>query len=149
MIRRYELADVDILLEHIGVHLSKAPEYKGINYDRNKMRDLLVSGHSKKSFFCDIAVIDGKIVGGLCAGIFEYVFSREVYASDYLFYLEESKRSLRTATELVKNYVEWGKQRRVREVCLTSTTGIKTEKYGKFCERMGFRYIGSTYTMEI
>ena len=149
MIRAYTREDIPAMVEHIGFHLKQSPVYKDIHYNRAKMQNFLEANVGRKNFFCNLAIDNDNIVGGLCAGIFEYPFSREVYTSDHLFYIVESKRSLRLATELVASYVAWAKERCVRQIWLTSTTGIKTSKFNLFCERAGFTYLGSTFSMEL
>lgn len=149
MIRRATLEDLPVLIEQIGVFLKESPFYRDIKYEPKKMEALIRSGLTRKSFFCEVAIDNDEIIGGLCADTFEYTFSHEAYAADLLMYIKESKRSLRLATALVARYIEWGKDRRLREVRLASTTGIKTEKFGLLCERIGFKPLGSIYSMEI
>lgn len=149
MIRSATKDDIPAMVEHIGFHLKQSPVYKDIHYNREKMANFLEANVGRKNFFCNLAIDDDKIIGGLCAGIFEFIFSREVYSTDHLFYVVESKRSLRLATELVDSYVAWAKSRGVRQIWLTSTTGIKTSKFNLFCERKGFTYLGSTFSMEM
>lgn len=149
MIRRYEYADIPIMTSRIEDFLKESETFKDVLYDRGKIELMLRGNLNAKSFFCDVAIVDNEVIGGLCAVTAEYTFSREVYGHDLIFYITESKRSLRLATELVASYIQWGKDRGLREIRLASTTGIKTEKFNKLCEYVGFKPLGSIYSMEV
>jgi len=150
MIRRYTLGDLEVMTTQLGMFLKESVTFKDILYDREKISLLLKHNINSKSFFCNVAVDDNdKVVGGLCATVCSYTFSNEVYGMDLLFYISESKRSLRLATELVASYIQWGKDRGLREIRLASTTGVKTEKFNKLCEYVGFKPLGSIYSMEV
>lgn len=149
MLRRYTLNDVPSMLNIVGTFLKESPNYKTIDYNRAKMEHVLRQNANSKSFFCDLAFDEDKLIGGLCATTAEYTFSKEVYGHDLIFYIIEHKRSLRLATELVDSYIKWGKERGLREVRLASSTGIKSEKFNKLCEHLGFKSLGSIYSMEV
>lgn len=149
MIRRYTEEDIPAMLDIIARFLSESPSYYNVHYARGKMDALLKAGVNKKSFFCDLAFDGDTLLGGLCADTYEYSFSHEVFGADLLFYITESKRSLRLATGLVDNYVQWGKDRKLREIRLASTTGIEPARFGKLCEHLGFKLLGSIYSMEV
>lgn len=150
MIRRYTIEDIPVLVERAQEFFDCSPNYRYISYDKSKMRAWFLANLNNKSFFCNLAVNeDGEYIGILCASIAEYVFSREVFASDEFFYIPEDRKSLRLATELVGQYVAWGKERRVRELRLSSTTGVKPEKFAKLCEFLKFEKVGPIYRMEL
>lgn len=149
MIRRYTMRDIPILLDHINVFLSETETFKNIPVDRDKLRLMLANNISNNRFFCDVATDDGgnAIIGGLCAVINEYVFSKLTYASDLIFYVPTNRRSTKVATELVESYVKWSKARKVVECRLANSTGVRPEAYAKLCERFGFSYLGPIYQM--
>lgn len=149
MIRRYTEEDIPAMLDIIARFLSESPNYYNVAYARGKMNDMLLNNVNRKSFFCDLAFDGNDLLGGLCADTYEYSFSHEAFGADLLFYITESKRSLRLATGLVDNYVQWGKDRKLREVRLASTTGIEPARFGKLCEHLGFKPLGSIYSMEM
>jgi len=141
--------DIPILLDHIGVFLSETEAFKDHLYDRDKMRMLLISNVNNNRFFCNLS-IDGSgnaIIGGLCAMVYEYTFSKQTFAADLLFYIPKDRRGLGAATELVDSYVAWAKQRGVKEARLANSTGVRPESYAKLCERLGFSYLGPIYQM--
>lgn len=148
MFRRYKLGDIPLMLDHVEQFLEQSGNYQGLPFDRDKLRRMLVSNVSNIRFFCTVAVNDSDIViGGLAATVQEYTFSKAVFAADLIFYVPQDKRSLKLATELVEQYVAWGKQRGVKELRLANSTGVKPAAYAKLCERFGFSYLGPIYQM--
>jgi len=135
------------MLKHIGVFLNETENYKGIPYDTEKIRSLLINNDRNNRFFCNLAVDGDEIIGGLCAIVQEYTFSRAAFSADLLFYIPSDRRGLKIATELVESYVEWSKQRGVVECRLANSTGVKPEAYAKLCEKFGFSYLGPIYQM--
>lgn len=151
MIRRFRTEDIPEMLDVIHEFLGKSGNYKRIKFHRDKVRYMLSQNVNNSRFFCNVGVEmvndDEKIIGGLCAQVFEYSFSKEIYTADHLFYITEDRRGLRLATDLVEGYVEWAKKRGARECRLANSTGYKVEAYGKLCERLGFENLGPMYQM--
>jgi len=147
VLRRYTLQDIPTMLTHIGVFLNEAENYRGIPFDKEKLRMLLINNDRNNRFFCNLAVENDEIIGGLCAIVQEYTFSKAAFCADLLFYVDSNRRSLKAATELVESYVEWAKQRGVVECRLANSTGVKPEAYAKLCEKFGFSYLGPIYQM--
>lgn len=151
MIRRYGVEDIPQMLDAVGVFLGKSETYKRTHYKRDKLRYMLEQNVRNNRFFCNVGIedVEGKevVIGGLCAQVHEYTFSKEIYAADHIFYITEDRRGLRLATDLVEGYVEWAKKRGARECRLANSTGYKVEAYGKLCERLGFTNLGPIYQM--
>lgn len=148
-IRRYTAKDIDGMMMHIEYHLTHS-RLKRVTFSKNKMRDLLVGNERNSQFFCNLAFDDDdKIIGGFCASIMAYIFSHDAIAHDHFFYVEPSSRSISVATALVNSYIEWAKERKVKEVLLQNFAGGKMEGFALFAERLGFRAIGTIHTMEL
>lgn len=149
MIRRYTLDDIDQMLMHIEYHIDHS-RLKRVGFAKNKMRDILVGNVKNTQFFCNLAFDDNdKVIGGFCASIMTYIFSHDAIAHDHFFYVEPGKRSMQLATELVASYIEWAKNRKVKEALLRNFAGEKPEMFGHFAERLGFRAIGTYHSMEL
>lgn len=151
MLRRYTTEDIPEMLDIIKEFLKESTTFKDISYDRQKVENMLYSNVNNNRFFCNLLVDDtGKeIFGGLCAQLFEYTFSREMFANDLIFFILPTQRGLRPVTELVNSYVTWAKARNVNEIRLASSTGNEANKFGRLCEFLGFDYLGPIYTMRI
>jgi len=147
MIRRYEQQDIQVLLDLIEQHLSTS-SMKDIRFSRTKMSDLLHGNLRNLTFFVNVAVKDGQVVGGFCASLSAYIFSHEVMAVDNIFYIHPDHRDTQLATELVESYIEWAKNRKVRQIRLMNVTGLRPETFEKFAQKFGFRYVGSVHLME-
>lgn len=146
--RRYTKDDVDALVVRLKEALSSF-HYGKISYAPDKVRNLLVGNLNNKMFFCNVAVNDeGEILGAMVAAIAQYPFSFEAYAHDMITYIRPEHRSLKVITSLVKDYIAWAKERRVRQIRWSQSTGFKMDKFKLLAGRLGFTQIGTHFNME-
>lgn len=138
------------MLDLIGEHL-QTTRWAKLHYDRNKMGDLLTGNVKNITFFCDIALNDkGEVIGGLCASVNAYIFSHDAIASDHLFYVPpETNEGPEIATALVESYVNWGQERKVKELQLRNATGNNVEAYALFMQKLGFKRVGTLHAKEM
>lgn len=148
-IRRYELADVPEMLDHIQAALS-VTQFRDIKVSREKLDRMLCSNVRNSLFFAALAVDDeANIIGGICASVFKFIFSEETLAEDLFFYVVPSSRQLRVSTGLVAAYLEWAKERNVRRVQLSNSMGVKVEQFSKLATRLGFEKVGTVHQMKL
>lgn len=147
-IRRYTKADIPDMLRYLKAGLEQF-HYKNIDFSGTKVQQILEGNVNNKAFFCNIVEDDGVVAGALCASCVEFMFSREVFAQDHITYIREGHRSLAAITALVRSYVVWAKERRVRQVRWSQSTGFKIEKFAVLAKRLGFEQIGTHFSMEI
>lgn len=148
-IRRYRLDDIDVMLGHIETHL-RGSRLQKIRFAPNKIRDLLTGNLRNSQFFCNVGVDgDDRVVAGLCASVRAYIFSYDVHAFDHFIYIQPGHRSIGLATALVAGYVDWAKERQVKEVLLQNFAGEEAASFSKLAERLGFKAIGTFHSMEL
>lgn len=148
-IRRYELADIPAMVDHIEAALS-VTQFRDIFFSREKMTRLLSNNHHSSQFFAALATDDdGNIIGGICGNVCEFIFSHEALANDNFFYVAPSHRRLRTATGLVEAYLNWAKERKVKRVQLSNSMGVKIEEFSKLATRLGFEQQGTIHQMRL
>jgi L-amino acid N-acyltransferase YncA len=147
-IRRYTKTDIPAMLRYLQEGLALF-HYKDIRFDWNKVENLLIGNLNNKMFFCNIVEEDGEIIGAMAGSVIEFMFSREAYAQDHITYIRPGKSSLKAATRLVKSYILWAKERRVRQIRWSQSSGYKIESFAKFAQRLGFTQIGTHFNMEI
>lgn len=148
IIRRYNKWDIPDMISSLKVLLSEY-HYGDIMYDPQVVEDLLVGNLNNSMFFCNVLEVDGKIVGCMSAEVARFRFSKQVYATDNITYIFPQYRSLAAITGLVRSYVAWAKERKVRQVRWGQSTGFKMDKFASLAKRLGFEQIGAQFMMEI
>ena len=91
---------------------------------------------------------NGKIVGMIAGEISMYIFSAEKIAREFFLFVQPSFSNVDAAKKLVTSFVTWAQEQNVKEVQIASTTGFKTDKFGKLMELCGLKEIGRTYNKE-
>lgn len=144
-IRRYNQQDIEPCLDHIENFLTEdrgkenyVNHYKAIDFDRQKMHNILNRRHNDIDFFCNLIFADEEIVGGLCAFVAEPIYSSDRIAYDQLVYVTPTFRNVKAVIRLLQTYIEWAQRRSVVECRLTSSTGFNQQGFTKLCQRMGF-----------
>lgn len=153
VIRRYTEEDIPQMLSIIETFLAEdrfmgyENHYKGIDFDKQKVYNILKSRIDDHSFFTNIVINeDGKILGGLCGQIVPYIFSRETVANEWLFYFDPKFTNLTVLFALIKSYVDWAERCGVREVQLCSSTGFKEKHFENLMTYIGFKPYMSGYS---
>lgn len=148
-IRRYTEVDIPRMLDHIELGLS-ITQFKDIHFSREKMGRLLESNISSKLFIAALAVTDDDtIIGGICAAVQQFIFSYEVLAQDYFFYVVPGNRGKGVSTALVEVYVEWAKERGVRRIQLSNSMGMNIERFAQMAVKLGFEQMGTIHQMRV
>lgn len=153
VIRRYTEADIPQMLDTVEAFLKQdrfigyENHYKGIDFDRQKVYNILKSKLDDHSFFTNVVIDeDGKILGGLTGQITSYIFSRETVAQDWLFYFDPNFTNLTVLFALIKTYVDWAERFGVREVQLASSTGFKEQHFERLMKYIGFKPFSCGYS---
>lgn len=148
MIRRYELGDIELMLDSLEGDL-KTTIYRDIKFSREKLGDVLRGNVGNSQFFGNLVVENDQVIGGLVATVACPLFSYEAIAYDHFFYVQPSHRSIGAATALVASYVAWAKERKVRRVTLSNSMGRYIKEYASLATRLGFEQVGTIHSMEI
>ncbi len=148
IIRRYNKYDVPDMIKKLKVLLSEY-HYGDIAYDPQVVEDLLIGNLNNSMFFCNIIEEDGEMVGVMSGEVARFKFSKQVYATDNITYIFKEHRSLTAITALVKSYVAWAKERKVKQIRWGQSTGYKMDKFAILAKRLGFEQIGAQFSMEL
>ena len=142
-IRRYEIKDIDTILDLVEsfLHQDRAGvvnHFAYLDFDKDKVRALLTRRVNDKDFFCSVVVEDDTIVGGLAGSVDELVFSRQLFAVEWLLYFKESFSSVRVVLRLITSFVTWAKSRNAVEVQIANSSGFKQDKFASLMKLAGF-----------
>lgn len=67
-------------------------------------------------------------------------------AQDVCFFVDEDVRG--HGLLLIKDWIKWAKSNKAKEVCLSTASGIDTERTCELFRKHGFIYQGAAYTKE-
>lgn len=145
-IRPLEPQDIDavIALGEIG---ARETRYRNHRYDPDKLRRqseaYFRDGRSK--YICLVAERDGMLQGVLFGSIDEYWFTQARSANMIAWYVAQEARGSSMAVKLLLAFRGWAENRQATEMTLSLTSGVGTDKTGRFLRRMGFRTCGENF----
>lgn len=148
MIRRYKQSDIPAILALVPESISQTI-YKDVAIDNQKVTDTLVGNERNILFHGNVYELEGQIVGCLCATVGTRFWTKEAFAFDQLFYVKESFRGMKAATELVVAYATWAKERKVRKAFLSNSMGVNVDTFDRLARSLGFDKVGTIHQMEI
>ena len=130
--------------------MHKTSAYSFILLDENKV--LLTIARCMKNGFAWVGEKDGLVVAGMIGEVTDYWFSKERMAMEYALFATRGCRDTRLPFRLLKKYIQWAKEQKVREIMLGASKGFDesdTDKYGRVLERLGFQNAGTFFKMRI
>lgn len=147
MIRPATLADIPRLIE-LGRLLHEFSSYAALRFVPTRVAETLekLIGGEGVVF---VSERDGVVVGGLAGGLTQHWFSDELVAFDYSLFVDPQARNGITAAKLVAAFVEWGRLRGARTVCMGITTGLDVERTARFYRALGLQDAGLLFRMEV
>lgn len=155
LIRRYNQDDIEQCIVNIGQYMSGETysdgndHFKGLDFDREKMYKELKKHLNDVNFFCNLIVADGEIVGGLCAYVASPIFSSDTFAYDQFIYVVPSFKHPTAILRLIKSYIEWAENRKVKQCYLRTSTLYKETGFTKLCQRLGFSHYETGFAKEM
>jgi hypothetical protein len=146
LIRNACLEDIPQLLE-LGQNFHHESRYATIPFCDEKVIDLLshAINNMDQHFFFKVIEHDSSILGGLIGYLTPYYFSEAFSANDLAFFIRPGNRGTIAAAQLIKEFKIWSHQKGATEVCIGVSSGIATDKTGKFLEALQFECIGGIY----
>ena len=146
-IREASISEVNEIVNLCSI-MHKESNYKNIDPDYNKSYEFIESSIIDKESFFIVLIEDNRIIGFFMAKLLEYFFSHERQAVDYLFFIKEEHRKKSGAYKLVSTYIKWAKKNNVREIILSSTTGVELEKIEKLYSKFNFKKVGVMFKLK-
>lgn len=147
MIRPATLDDLPALMRLAG-DMHQESRYAHRRLNEGKLAKLFVRMVSDEDGFIWVAIgDDGVTIGALAAMAFDHWCHDVRVAMDFGLFMHPNHRGGLAAARLVKRCKEWAADLGV-ELEMGVTTGVQPEKTGRFLQCMGFRPVGTLYTME-
>jgi len=123
--------------------------YREIEINQSKLKEYFISKILAYDSLVLVLIKNDIIVGLFVAEIVSYFFSDENMALDNLFYIDKSYRKSFGAGKLLNDYFNWANQYAIKEICLSNTNGVETDKVEKMYVKLGFKKVGVMYKKEV
>lgn len=133
--------DVGAVIE-MALSFAKASPYKDLPMEREKIEELILSmmkDHNKTIVV--LYMHDGKPVGMIAGMSSEMMFSREIIASEVIWWVEPGFRSRKTLA-LKEAYEFWAKRIGAKYIQMANLDDQKIERY---YERTGYKLTERAY----
>ncbi|GGH32676.1 GNAT family N-acetyltransferase [Klebsiella phage KL01] len=98
--------------------------------------------------YVSVLEVDGKIVGGFWGIITNQPWSATKFAQDIIIYVEQPYRN-GNGLKLIRQWIEWAKDKGAKEVYLSTASGIDTERFIRLTKLLGFEPIGHGFKKEV
>ena len=148
-IRTWDMKDLPRLIELGKAMHAESPGYRHIPFDENTLKHLaktaIKNPHTITAFVAETDNLPD-IIGMIIVTIQPYFFSKAVFLTDLLLYVDQDHRNnLLVPSALLDRAMEWGRQRDVLEFRFGETTGVMPEALDKFYRFKGFEKGGTLY----
>jgi len=147
-VRGARFSDIDILLE-LSKKMHQEGSYKSIELSIDKLKKFFEHKIIDDDSFIVVWEHQEKVSGFFVADIVEYFFSKEKFAIDTLFYIIKEKRKKNGAKQLLDSYIMWANSFKIKEITLSTTNGVETERLEQVYKKFGFRKSGIMYKKEV
>lgn len=125
--------------------MHKEGSYQKIKFNESKSKIYLLNKIENENSLVILLIENEKIIGLFIADIVEYFFSNEKLALDSIFFILKPKRKSFGAIKLLNEYFIWAESYNVKEICLSTTNGVETDKIERMYTRLGFHKAGLMY----
>lgn len=98
--------------------------------------------------YVSVLEVDGHISGGFWGVITNHPWSDTKFAQDVILVVDKDYRDGKGLL-LIKSWLRWAKDKGAKEVCLSTASGIETERFNRLVSKLGFNLVGHGYSKEI
>lgn len=138
IIRDATLDDAADLLRMGELMQQESPRFNKFTFDREKSATLINHLISINNGIIVVAEKDGAIVGMLGGMVTEHFFSRDLYACDFVVYIEPEYRGGSTVIRMIKLFEQRAIELGAKEVSLGISTELQSERTASLYEKLGY-----------
>lgn len=142
-------ADLDGVVE-LGRVIHAASSDSALTYSGPKVRALLehlIASPTAGVLF--VTRSEGRVVGGFAGGISPHLFSEDLVAFDYAFFVKPGARHGMRSAALVQAFVIWAKRRGAKRVKVSATYGLDVASTARLFQSLGFTSYGVGFSKEV
>ena len=113
-------------------------KYRCYNFDPLKLANTISELIEARKGIALVAVVQGKIVGGLIGYLAEHYFGNDLAAYGLALFIDADHRNGMVGPRLIKQYVEHAREKGASEIVFANTTRYEMERVGRLFLRLGF-----------
>jgi GNAT superfamily N-acetyltransferase len=137
MLRTAQIDDIDALIE-MGKAMYEESDLKSLSFNEAKAREKMLNVINEE--FAVVYEVNNKIIGMMGAWLYQHIFSDDLIAMDYLFYVKPRYRGCAAAAMMAQAFIDWAVLQGVQpaNIMVGVNAGINGNKAVEFWERIGF-----------
>ncbi len=143
-IRRATGEDKETLLELGRDMHAESPRFSKLRYNDAKAASLFDMLVDNPNGIVLLAEDGDKIIGMMAGFASPHFFSFQLFASDFVLYIDPAHRGGTTAMRLIKNFEQWAIELGVAEIVLGVSTEVNAERTAEMYQRLGYEKSGIT-----
>jgi len=147
-INKATLADMPKILD-LCLIMHKESIYCNIPVNISKLNSFLKSHILSQNSLFILLKKNNEIIGFFVGNIVTYFFSDSKIAMDIILFIKPNYRNHHGAQKLLSDFIDWCHDKDVREISLSSTTGIEKSKVKQIYSKFGFNKIGFMYKIQL
>jgi GNAT superfamily N-acetyltransferase len=141
--------DIDAIVE-LGASMHRESAYSFLPFDPGKVRGMLLDYLADAASCCIfIAECNTAPAGFLAGELSGYYFCNELVACDTALFMARQYRGSAGAAGLIRAFRDWAVSRGARELCLSISSNVHSERTGRFYEGLGFSFVGGTFKQRL
>ena len=145
-VRQATLADLIPLGELATSYRGEAAGLNRFPVDFDKLMKNLATTVVAPDGYLGVLIVDGAIAGVLWGCLTSVPWSTDKMAQDAILFVRKEHRG--NGKLLLADWERWAKQAGASAVCISTASGLETERVCKLYERMGYNLIGHTFFKE-
>lgn len=146
-IRNGTIEDIEQIIDLGKVMYEESLHYGKLNFDEDKVRQLLEWAIEAYEGILIVADDNGKIAGGFLGCIGPLWFSTDPVAHDMAIFLHPDYRHGGLGVKILKEAIVIAKQKGVFAFLVSNATGYESERVEKLFEFVGMKRLGGVYSM--
>ena len=123
-------------------------KYRRYNFDPLKLANTISELIEVRKGIALVAVVQGKIVGGLIGYLAEHYFGNDLAAYGLALFIDADHRNGMVGPRLIKQYVASAREKGASEIVFANTTRYEMERVGRLFLRLGFSHDGYVFSYE-
>jgi len=133
----------------LGELFHQESQYRDLTFEPGKILSLCGKALMDPTELGLVALDQEVVVGILGAYIGRYEFGQDLLAFDRIVYVRPSYRGSRAFVRMVREYVQWARSCGVKQIFLSQSTGLKTDRVSGLFRRLRFEQVGGVSRMRV
>lgn len=149
IVRPIEEHDIDVCIE-MGEAMHQESRYNPYEFNKDKILQLINATFTNPESYSMFVVEDSEEIVGLLVGVcVEYWFGTDKQTADLAIYVKPEKRGSSAVGRLIRAYEKWASNLGVKEIGVSTSTGVETERTTMLFQRLGYEPAAYAYSKRI